>query len=290
MIRQVLVASSLMFSSLAFSTILPPNDLYLEDNLFGSDMTEEQFLTITNSVIDVYKPLAKTHGANLTVNARWNDSTVNASAQQTGKSWIVNMYGGLARRPEVTADGYVMVICHELGHHFAGFPFVSAWAANEGQSDYFATQACAQKLWAADLEVNATFRETVELPAKELCDQNYSTEEAQNLCYRAAMAGKSLATLLGALGGGAALPDFSTPDTTEVSRTNGRHPAAQCRLDTYTAGALCTVDFNETIIPGKNNGRSTREAEVEAYTYSCATRDGYTQSVRPRCWFKGSDF
>jgi hypothetical protein len=101
------------------------------------------------------------------------------------------------------------------------------------------------------------------------------------------MAGKSLATLLGALGNTPNV-DFGTPDTSTVSTTNHRHPAAQCRLDTYTAGALCGVEFNDAIIPGKEKGRSTREAEEEAYQYSCAERDGHTKSARPHCWFKGS--
>ena len=127
MIRKSIIASSIMFSSLAFSTILPPNDLYLEDNMgFVADITEQDFMTITNRVVDFYKPIAQAHGATLSVNAKWSDSTVNASAMQSGSSWILNMYGGLARRPEVTKDGYMMVICHELGHHFGGFPFVSS--------------------------------------------------------------------------------------------------------------------------------------------------------------------
>ena len=81
---------------------------------------------------------------NLTVYGLTN--TVNANASQRGRTWIVNMYGGLARRPEITPDGFAMVLCHELGHHMGGFPFVSGWAANEGQSDLFATLSCGRIL------------------------------------------------------------------------------------------------------------------------------------------------
>jgi hypothetical protein len=176
-----LVLGGLVMATDSFATILPPNDLYLEDNMnFVSDLTEAEFLTITNEVVNAYKPLATDHGANLSVNARWSDSTVNASAVQNGSSWIVNMYGGLARRPEITKDGYRMVICHELGHHFGGFPFTSHWASDEGESDYFATHACAIKLWAADLDLNATFRQTVDPEAKTLCDTSYADEPGQN--------------------------------------------------------------------------------------------------------------
>jgi hypothetical protein len=284
MIRNGLIASGVIFSSMAFSTILPPNDLYLEDNMsFVADMTEAEFMTITNQVVDLYKPVVQAHGAILSVNAKWSDSTVNASAQQSGTSWVLNMYGGLARRPEVTKDGYAMVICHELGHHLGGFPFVSSWAGDEGQADYFATQACAVKLWSTDFDINATARETVEAKAKDLCDSQYTTEGRQNLCYRTAMAGKSLATLLGALGR-TPVPEFGTPDSSVVTSTNHSHPKAQCRLDTYTAGALCTVQFNDALIPGK--GMSGEQGEIEANTVSCAEKAGFTVSARSHCWFK----
>ena len=47
----------------------------------------------------------------------WKNDTVNANAQQRGRNWIVNMYGGLARRPEIFFRRFAMVLCHELGHH-----------------------------------------------------------------------------------------------------------------------------------------------------------------------------
>jgi hypothetical protein len=49
---------------------------------------------------------------------------------------------------------------------------------------------------------------------------------------------------------------------------------------------LCGVEFNDALIPGKMNGRTTREAEEEAYTVSCAERDGHTIAARSHCWFK----
>jgi Zn-dependent protease with chaperone function len=53
------------------------------------------------------------------------------------------MFGGLARDPLVTKDGFSAVICHEIGHHIAGAPRKGfSWASNEGQADYFATTKC----------------------------------------------------------------------------------------------------------------------------------------------------
>src|SRR5687768_16763139 len=123
-------------SAWAEATILPPNDLHLQDNIFEfqSNVSEEEFNRVIERAEDVYGPVMEQFGATLEINRLWDNSTVNASAYQSGRTWYVNMYGGLARRPEVTPDGFAMVLCHELGHHLGGFPFSLSWAANEGQS------------------------------------------------------------------------------------------------------------------------------------------------------------
>lgn len=279
-----------VFAATAHASILPPNNLHLQDNpTIMANITEEEFNGIVNRIIGLYKPLAVQQGATLKSNNLWSDTTVNASASQTGTSWIINMYGGLARRPEVTPDGFALVVCHELGHHFGGFAFYGDqdWAASEGQSDYFATQACARKIWSADKVENAKFRTTVGDFEKSKCDATWRSEDEQNLCYRSAAAGYSLASLLSALGRGSA-PRFDTPDPKQVPSTFVNHPQGQCRLDTYFTGALCTSNFKETLIPGRRHasGQRSVEAETIASETSCMTSAGFTEGVRPRCWFK----
>lgn len=289
-----MLVAPLAFTQMTQANILPENDLYLEDNLFSRDanITEEEFADIVNDIVAQYEPIASKHGKKLVAKLNWKDSTVNASANRFSNSWYINMYGGLARRPEVTKDGFALVVCHELGHHFAGYPFsgwLFKWASNEGQSDYFATHACAQKIWANDIAVNATFRQTVDATAKEKCDAAWADTDAQNLCYRSAMAGKSLADLLNALRSSKTEVSFATPSTNTTSKTQHAHPAAQCRLDTYFSGALCDVDFEENLIPGLETwkiwGSNNETSEIESYKVSCARRDGYEASARPRCWY-----
>lgn len=274
-------------TSVAMAAILPPNDLHLQDGMYQSNVTEEQFNEAIDLAEKIYAPLiSSVFGANLRMNRLWSNSTVNASASQFGRTWSVNMYGGLARRPEVTVDGFTLVICHELGHHLGGYPFTSAWAANEGQSDYFATLSCARLLWHDDYELNASFRETIPKRPKYLCDQVWEYEHEQDLCYRMMEAGRSLAGLLSALRDQTV--DFETPDLSVVSRTNNSHPAGQCRLDTYMAGALCKVEFDPEFIPGKGLGirRNSAAAELESAAVSCAAIDGFEIGLRPNCWFK----
>ncbi|HUP57658.1 MAG TPA: hypothetical protein VM598_09420 [Bdellovibrionota bacterium] len=279
-----------MLPAFASAQFAPKNDLWKEDAKYKKTarMTKEEFLAISDKVVDHWKPLAELHNGSLSVNANWDDATVNASADQQGDDWVVNMYGGLARRPEVTVDGYVAVICHELGHHFGGFSFYGRtdWAAAEGQSDYFATQACLPELWAGETAENAAHRATVSAPMKAKCDAVWTTEKEQNLCYRIGAAGQSLANLLAKLGQ-ERTPDVTKPDPAVVRRTDVNHPKAQCRLDTYMNGALCKTDFDLKIIPARNNanGQTSKAAQDVAAQYSCLGTGNMSVGERPRCWF-----
>jgi len=281
-------AGLLFTASLARADFLPPNDLWKEDGLLrGATLTEKDF----NEVIDLAESVigdivSSNFGATLKVNRLWTDSTVNANAIQYGNDWEVNMYGGLARRPEITRDGFGLVLCHEIGHHLGGYPFSSSWAANEGSADYFTTIACPRIIWKEQLKTNASFRKIVEATPKSLCDRVWKTEVDQNLCYRVTMGGKSLADLLSALGGTKA--SWSTPDTSKVSVTNNAHPAGQCRLDTYLAGALCAKDFDTAVIPAKDLGskRNTKDGELNAVASSCTQYENFELGFRPTCWFK----
>ncbi len=267
---------------------LPPNDLHKQDQVRRlANMTEAEFHLIIKDITDYYRPIVESHGAQLTIDSDWNDSTVNAYAQQIGTEWNLHFYGGLARRSEVTDDGFALVVCHELGHHLGGFPFYGngEWAASEGQSDYFATQICLKNAWKNQTARNASFRSSAHPIVKSKCDQTYSDEALQDLCYRIAMAGLSTGKLMAALGSSTA--DLERHDPAIVKETYLKHPAAQCRLDTYLAGALCTANFSDSIIPGKNQaeGQVSLAAEQVADQYSCAKADLQSWGSRPLCWF-----
>jgi subtilisin-like proprotein convertase family protein len=276
--------------SYASANILPPNDWHKYDRLtVQANMTQDEFNQLIDQVLDLYEPVINAHGAELVRNKLWEDPTVNASASQEPSRWIVNMYGGLARRPEVTPDGFVLVVCHELGHHLGGFPLKGErWAATEGQADYFATQACARALWQNQFTDNASFRLSVHPEAQAQCDSVWNEVAEQDLCYRISAASQSLANLLAAIGGSSSMPDFSTPDAAQVERTYEAHPAAQCRLDTYMNGATCVDQFDANFIPGKSHpeGQSSTAAELQAANHSCMQAKGQVTGLRSRCWFK----
>lgn len=256
---------------------LPENDLHISVHAkVQNNMTEERFNEIIDLADKHYDPIVKAKGGKLKWARLWSNGTVNASAQRQGKTYKVNMYGGLARHELVTEDGFALVVCHELGHHLGGAPKVarlySKWASNEGQSDYFASLKCFRRIF--ESEDNEKIIAGMQVPAivTQKCSANFTLPNDVALCVRASMAGKSLADLLSSLRNSGPT-DFTTPDTNEVSRTNNAHPAGQCRLDTYFQGAICEIDYNEEV--------SDKDANVA----TCHRKGNFKDGLRPLCWY-----
>jgi hypothetical protein len=247
---------------------LPKNDMKIPvGDMRALGIDEATFNKTLDRVEAVYGPIVAQKGAALKVNRLWTDPTVNASAEQQGKTWIINMYGGLARHKAVTGDGFALVACHELGHHLGGVPLYGGddWASNEGQSDYFGTLKCLRLVGASAAVVEPT--------AKKACAAQWSSASDQAQCEAAAMAGVSLAELLGALGG-SGKPSLDTPDPSQVGETSDWHPDAQCRLDTYFAGGLCSKSVSQDVSRTDHNAGT------------CTAENGDSAGLRPRCWYK----
>ena len=263
---------------------LPENDLYIPVGLKSiNGISEAQFNEAIDKVEDIYAPVVSSMGGKLEIERKWTDGTVNAYAQQSGTSWKVAMFGGLARHETITQDGMSLVVCHELGHHIGGAPKkagsifgggVNAWASNEGQADYFATLKCLRKAFLNDDNVSIVAAMTVPKTLTDSCKKSMKRDrEDTALCVRTGMAGKSVADLFSTL---SKLPvtKFETPDTKVVSKTDDSHPKAQCRLDTYFQGSLCEINMNEDV---------SQKEEVKG---TCHASLGHKTGTRPLCWFK----
>jgi hypothetical protein len=282
--KGILIGTALVLSS--FSSIAcdingntgfaPKNNLWVSTKDKASNgMTEERFNEIITRVENVYKPIVEAKGKTYEVVRDWEDGTVNAYARQVGNTWYVNMFGGLARHELVTDDGFMMVVCHETGHHLGGAPKYGGneWASNEGQSDYFASLKCMRKIIANDDNVAIVSKMNVDAEAKAKCALVYKSANEVAMCERIAMAGKSLAMLLGDLGGNSKVA-FTTPDKSVVRRTNDNHPKAQCRLDTYFQGGLCDKSMDDEV------------SQTDSKPGTCLKADGHSNGVRPLCWYK----
>jgi len=246
--------------------VMPENNLNLEDRFFATSMSEVTFNQVIDSVEKVYRPIIAGLGGQLVIERNWWDSTVNAYAERQGAVWKVSMFGGLARRPEITPLGFMMVLCHEVAHHIGGYPtYQNDWASNEGNSDYAGVSSCMKKVL-ANTPNNVQFLSPV---AVSKCKRYYKGQKLR-VCYNVMSGAKSCANLLGALGG--ATPSFDTPDKSVVQSTSDAHPAAQCRLDTMSNAAVCQAPWDDRVIPNRSNYKM----------YSCTVG---SEDFRPRCWF-----
>lgn len=283
-IAKAIILSALVFNQSYACDIngitgyLPENDLYVGvHDKNANDMTEERFNEIIDLADKHYRPIVKAKGGKLKWSRGWNNGTVNASAQRTFfGTWKVNMYGGLARHELVTDDAFALVVCHELGHHLGGAPtnsFPNSWASVEGQSDYFGTLKCFRRIFESDDNMAIIAKMDVPQTVKDMCAANFTLDNDMALCVRGSMAGLSLAKLLGSLRNNTNI-SFETPDTNVVDSTDSRHPAAQCRLDTYFQGALCTERVSNEV------------SNRDLLAGTCNRAENDTMGIRPLCWFK----
>lgn len=261
------------------SGFAPENDQYISTMSALSNMTEADFNGVIEKFESVYSPIISAMGERLVVNRRWTDGTVNAYADRKGGTFNVTMFGGLARHQFMSKEGFAMVLCHEVGHHVGGAPkiesyFGPSWASNEGQADYFAGAKCMRKF--LDGDNNREIADTLTLPesVKLNCYASFTSDDDRAICERVAHAGFDLALVLNNLRSGSTNPDFDTPDSSVVSKTDDAHPAAQCRLDSYYQGAICEV--SHTADPDQ------RDAERNY----CTRAQHFDAGLRPLCWYK----
>ena len=301
--------------------IVEENSLAVADTMLTTSVvTREDFNRITDELIESYRPFAEKHGASLIAEKLWQSSTVNAYATQNFRrdEWKVTMHGGIARYPGMTDDAFAAIVCHELGHHFGGFPLAPVipilqlsydWAAVEGQADYYTAHTCLRSYWEGDL-LNLDYAKEQphsEYPyARRKCQHTYAEPEEQGLCIRVAYATKVLADVIAEITNQPEV-QFETPDQNEVGQTQEYHPLAQCRLDTYFSAALCPLPSSKSRmhIPAKGlpsavGGQNSAYGEREAAAFGCSRhlsdfRSDYFPGdfgpwgYKPRCWFKPRD-
>lgn len=290
--KGLLAAAVLMMSAVVTTVSLqnehcdgfvPENDMYISENMASAvgGISEEQFNSVLDRIQKMYEPEVSAKGATLSISRQWTNGTVNASAQQFAKSWVINMYGGLARHEAITEDGFALVACHEMGHHLGGAPKVGGWfnpnkwATNEGGSDYYATFKCLRRYFAEDDTAAVLANMTLDPIAVEECAAVHAKKIDRMYCVRGTMAGHSVSALFQDLRKQEAAAKLDTPDQNKVRRTSDSHPDTQCRLDTYFAGALCPIAVDASY------------SNTDYHDGFCANAQEHpTKALRPRCWFK----
>lgn len=247
-----------------------------EHSILSNGMTEADFLGTIKKFENYFAPLIeRDHRSELIVYKSWSSNTINAYADKKPRRVEITVFGGLARYKSMTNDSLMLTLCHELGHHFGGYPKKSGnkWSSAEGQADYYSTAKCLRRVWEAD--DNIAIMSKVEVPAlvKNECELTYKSEGERALCARMSLAGKGMALLFQYLESDSIEPKFETPEREMARAMNYMHPFAQCRLDTYFQGAVCSVPES---IEFENDDETTG---------ACHGKLGFTRGLRPGCWF-----
>lgn len=253
---------------------LPENDLKIATNAaVVSKVDEATFNRILDKIEAIYAPEVARYGKKLIVSKLWSYSRVNAHATNTGPTWQIEIYGGLARHPAINADALAHVACHEMGHHLGGAPRAPIGLSAEGQADYFATLKCLRRVFDdTDPETHIEAPEFV----VDKCRAAHADLKDFRICVRSSNAAFAVGVFNATLWPRQRIPipQFDTPDLSRAQYTLSGYGSVQCRLDTSFQGALCNKPVSEEL--------SFSNPTVGA----CSTEMGDREGYRPLCWYR----
>lgn len=255
-----------LFFMLISQMILAKNDFPLN----SKSKSKNTYLSILELAASKVKPLYDSQGLKLSVGSIWNFDTANAYAFPPSNQVATILFlGGLYRDKNIDNDGFVLLFCHEVGHHLAGGPLNGLGLSVEGQADYFATHTCLPLMFSDQDNAAWIQRNKVSMRVMQLCNRVWGAEtERSYVCQRTLSASEGVSLLFNSNQDNK--PNLWSKDHSYVETTNTSHPAAQCRLDTFVAGATCNTEDN----PGRYKG------EI------CSLHQAIERkAVRPSCWF-----
>lgn len=245
---------------------------------FNQGLSEEEFNQVIEAGSSVLGALVKKNlGKDLIIDKRWSDSTVEAFATRDEQNnAVVVMNGGLARHPLMTKEAFLLILCHEVGHHLGGAPKIlrgnsglRGWSSAEGQADYFATSKCMPLFYKAG--VDTKIFDTDEDAGEYKLALSKCRDDA---CAKTTLAGLAASKFFASLVPGNIGPELNTFDKTKVSRTIYNHPNPQCRLDTYLSGANCDIGIELPF-------------DIKDPKIGACNQD---KGARPACWFQENNF
>lgn len=261
---------------------------------FGeNDLTREQFDGLSEFFGHHYRDLFQQLGGELNFIMQWEyHGKATFSAGRDNGTWDIIVRSNMFKKNGFTLDAIKLAICHEIGHHVAGFPFYKSqdqWGAVEGQADYYASFVCARKIWKNDPE-NIKFSNP-RPRFKYQCDSVWNTEGDRLICYRTLEATYNLLSVETNFHNFVALrypgsyrfitlPSFYSQSEHIVDETieGSARSDMQCIYDTYLAGALCNKPYDNFTIPAN-------EQESNQMVCNRASGDSVEHS-RPLCWYK----
>jgi hypothetical protein len=263
--KYILAAVILLYSFNSMAN-MPENSLP-DDNPGLSNITEKQFHEIIQSVNDIYQPIFKALNVNFWFERHWESKVSNLYVykfdSQWAKNWKIEVNGALARRVEITKEGFTLALCHEIGHFLGGFPMRDyVGLSTEGQADYYAAHVCARKIFGKIAKKTKLIKKLK--VSVGICDNKFDSQIEKDICYYTIFGAKSLADFFYIAAQERRTPEIDTKDLFQIKTTQQLHSPAQCRLDTFVSGTLCDKQWDDKLIPTDKKNKTCD---------------------RPRCWF-----
>jgi len=272
-----------LFAALISSTAFASNGCFPENHLryspyekSNNGITHFKFQELQNQVLAAFeKVIQGEYGKTLIFEDAWDSDKVNAyCTRDLNNNPVIKIMGGMARHPEMTRDGLLLIVCHELGHYMGGTPKALrgnsgklSWSSVEGQADYFATSKCLPKIFKNQSENREIIKS---VPGKNLrkAQSKCGKEDAQ--CIRVAMASLAVSKVFHSLGEFEQYPDLDKNDQTVAYVIEDGHPSPQCRLDTFLNGINC---------------KSKHEVMFDLKDPTIGACEG-DRANRPKCWYR----
>lgn len=219
-----------LLSAAALAHSVPKPKFIDIDGRYNNGYPERRYHQVLDVVEDHFAPIVTARGGTLEFQRDFSDGAVNMWAFRWGDRYILEIPGGMARYHLLNEPGFLLSVCHELGHLLGGDPRRGN-ISFEGQSDYFATRDCITAI----LAKIAPYKKLVPLNARQKEIRQHCGANDQSICSRVLLGALALTAYYAELEQRTA-PLLSTPDRSEADETTQRHPESQCRLDTFRAG------------------------------------------------------
>lgn len=234
-------------------TFLPKEieQAYRNTNDFGAvGVSESEFYAIIDKSKEILTPIFKQNGLELTINADYNDPTVNAYAERDVEQVTLHFFGGLAKNKFMNPQGFSIVVGHEAWHGLSLYPlYQNSYASSEGSSDFGAVASFARKFFAGSSGDNCSCKACGFVPEysgkiEDYCSK-FQDEERANICRLSMSGGLSLGKVLADISDEPE-PSYERPDTSVIKRTMTSHPSSSCRLTQYGMAALADIEIPDS--------------------------------------------
>jgi hypothetical protein len=142
------------------------------------NVSEKDFRLITSELVRIYRPIFEKKGVDFWIERDWSARDCSLYSKKfADPSWKIYVSGCFARQPEITKEGLIMALCHQMGHLMAG-KFETY--ASEVEAKRYTDNICAElvfKEWSKRFNLkmyNMTIDDCEKIPKdKDVCYYKY---------------------------------------------------------------------------------------------------------------------